>query len=228
MDIDTWVGLAPYPKSGASRAALRCVSPLYRHGPLCDALYLQKPWRGVYRRRIWGFGKPTVGRGLALDEVSISHAIHHVWQWLIPSERHNLTQASSVLRAYALLRYRATYESIGSLQSRTAAPTKPTGLSMEKAIKFSCALLRFDFIYGDFQRWLGGEYTNRNRDWPAVFEQLLSASHRPPPPGQPPPDYNRSFRVTTEGVPLKANYQCPLRRLLAVFGMTTIPPSLIS
>lgn len=71
----------------------------------------------------------------------------------------------------------------------------------------ACALLRFDFRYGDLIRWLvGGPYTNAHRDWEAFFEIAGALADAQPPPGFPPIDVPRAKRVCMEGIPLKANY----------------------
>ena len=57
-----------------------------------------------------------------------------------------------------------------------------------RALQFGVALLRFNFIYGDFVHWLGGEYTNADRDWPSTFNAIHARSSFPPPPGLPLPD----------------------------------------
>jgi hypothetical protein len=55
-------------------------------------------------------------------------------------------------------------------------------------------------------RWLGGEYTNRHRDWARVFQDILARPAIPAPASFPPPDFHRAYRVFTEGVPLCGNY----------------------
>jgi hypothetical protein len=70
-------------------------------------------------------------------------------------------------------------------------------------------LLRFNFVYGDFVRWLGGEYTNRHRDWDDTFDTLQSSRTRAPPSKFPPADFARGKRIFTEGVPLVGHYESP-------------------
>jgi hypothetical protein len=68
-------------------------------------------------------------------------------------------------------------------------------------------LLRFHFNYGDFVRWLGGEYTNRSQNWDETFATLWTARQRQPPLHFPPADYYpRGKRMFTEGVPLRGNF----------------------
>jgi hypothetical protein len=80
---------------------------------------------------------------------------------------------------------------------------------MDRALLYASALLRFHFNYGDFIRWLGGEYTNRHRDWNATFQQLTESRVRYPPKQFPPADYPRGKQMFTEGVPLKGHFVSP-------------------
>eukprot|EP00980_Cylindrotheca_fusiformis_P014329 scaffold3825_cov131-Cylindrotheca_fusiformis.AAC.2 len=81
---------------------------------------------------------------------------------------------------------------------------------MSRAVLHSAALLRFDFDYGDFVRWLGGEYTNQSRDWNQEWAHILNIPCRRLPAGYPPPDYVAAFRIQTEGAPLKGQYVAPV------------------
>jgi hypothetical protein len=85
---------------------------------------------------------------------------------------------------------------------------------MDRALLYASALLRFHFIYGDFIRWLGGEYTNRHRDWDHTFDQLTAPRTRHPPQHFPPADYPRGKRMFTEGVPLKGHFVSPSAALV--------------
>jgi hypothetical protein len=70
------------------------------------------------------------------------------------------------------------------------------------------ALLRFNFNYGDFIRWLGGEYTGAHRDWDATFDIVDSVRLASIPPGYPDVDFDRAVRIATEGVPLAGRFEC--------------------
>jgi hypothetical protein len=72
------------------------------------------------------------------------------------------------------------------------------------------ALLRFDFDYGDFVRWLGGEYTNRQRDWNTEWKAILQSPCRTLPDDYPEPRYDLAFRIQTEGVPLRGHFDTPM------------------
>jgi hypothetical protein len=70
------------------------------------------------------------------------------------------------------------------------------------------ALLRFNFNYGDFIRWLGGEYTGAHRDKDATFDIVDSVRLASIPPGYPEVDFDRADRIATEGVPLAGRFEC--------------------
>jgi hypothetical protein len=80
---------------------------------------------------------------------------------------------------------------------------------MDRALLYASAILRFHFNYGDFIRWLGGEYTNRHRDWDDTFDTIQQRRERPITPGLPPVDLPRGKAIFTQGVPLKGHFTCP-------------------
>jgi hypothetical protein len=70
-------------------------------------------------------------------------------------------------------------------------------LTVQELISFNCE-------YGDLIRWLGGPYTDEHRDWEVTFATLETVCDCPLLPEYPIPDFERTFRACTEGVPLKA------------------------
>ncbi|MGL4349225.1 MAG: hypothetical protein ACRCT2_01365, partial [Plesiomonas shigelloides] len=54
---------------------------------------------------------------------------------------------------------------------------------------------------------MGGPYTDEHRDWDTTFATLETVKECPPPDDFPSPDYERTFRACTEGVPLQAQYK---------------------
>jgi hypothetical protein len=70
-------------------------------------------------------------------------------------------------------------------------------------------LLRFHFNYGDFVRWLSGEYTNRHRQWTKDFQTLIATKARPLSADYPISNYPRAFRICTKGVPLLGHFDTP-------------------
>jgi len=75
----------------------------------------------------------------------------------------------------------------------------------------AAALLCFNFNYGDFVCWLGGEYTGAQRDWDATFDIVDSVRTSSIPPGYPAINFDRAVQLATEGVPL-AGHRVQLRR----------------
>jgi hypothetical protein len=120
-----------------------------------------------------------------------------------------MTKAAAPWFLYHKLRVKAVTVSISTLLQKRPSPTKPKKLSMDRAVLYACALLRFHFYYGDFLRWLGGEYTNRHRNWDETFDTINELQNRSPPPGDPPADLERGKRIFTQGVPLQGHFECP-------------------
>lgn len=192
------------------------------HGyhPMLDWKYqclpFYKPWPPI-RRRIWGFGVLDGNKQLTWDAPSPLMFIHFVWQFLTPLERFTCANyVCSTWRTYHKYRQMAVQLSLQPLKARRQPVGNPTKLPVDRADLFGCALLRFNFIYGDLHRWLGGEYTNRYRNWDATFNELQSVCVRPPPATLPPVSFSRCKNSLTQGVPIKANYksfvaQLPIR-----------------
>jgi hypothetical protein len=107
--------------------------------------------------------------------------LHMVWQWLDPAARW--------AALYHRLRWRAMREPISRLLDPRPPLGSPTTLCMERAVRYACALVRFHFNYGDFVRWLGGEYTKRHRNWDEIFDILTTSRQRHPPKSLPPADF---------------------------------------
>jgi hypothetical protein len=82
-------------------------------------------------------------------------------------------------------------------------------------VLYPCALLRFHFAHGNFVRWLGGEYTNRHRDWEATFRTMQDVCTRAPPIDLPPADFPCGFCICTKSVPLKGSFDSPSKDLKA-------------
>jgi hypothetical protein len=91
----------------------------------------------------------------------------------------------------------------------TAPPGKPDKLLMDRALLHAAALLRFQFNYADFIRWMSGEYTNRHRNWDETFDMIAALRKRSPPKDYPPSDLPRGKEMFTRGVPLKGHFVCP-------------------
>jgi hypothetical protein len=204
---DVWIWVQPFLDS-KSRSALTVTNHAFRQGFQFSHLWLYQPW-APFRRRRWGFGIPSSLRSATHDHATYHSMLHFVWTYLAPVERNNAVQAFPAWAKYHQLRLLAATTSLAPLRQKRPPPGSPDRLPEHRSTMYACALLRFHFYYGDFLRWLGGEYTNRHRDWGATFQILQDACTRPPPIDLPPADFPRGFRISTEGVPLKAYFDSP-------------------
>ena len=130
---------------------------------------------------------------------------HLAWLFFTPAERCRLAQLHAMFWAYSLLRMSAMSLPVHRLQ-QPRPPPSPRPISQARVRSMAAALMRFDFNYGDFMRWLGGPYTNSHRNWEDVFLALESVSSTQPPPGYPLVDYDRAYRLATQGAPLKGHF----------------------
>jgi hypothetical protein len=211
LDVLVWVVSYLEPED---QRAVRCLATDYKLGPEYGPLHFTRPW-SPNRRRRWGFGAISRDR-TAVNNTPPPHLIIHlIWQFLEPVERQAASKMCSQWFLYHRLRCRAMTEPISRLLQRRPPPGSPTKLCMDRAVCYACALLRFHFNYGDFVRWLGGEYTNRHRDWDDTFDTLTQSRQRHPPPNFPPADFVRGKRVFTEGVPLKGHFESPVEDIPA-------------
>ena len=190
-----------------SRQSLSLLNRDWRHWQLFGDCPIARP-AVPYRRRLLGFGK--VNPHLHIRHVSPSPylVLHFVWEFLSFSDRRRVAEASPPFEAYARLRRSTATVAIGGLRAPRPPPSDFSGLQHDRAWRVAVALLRFDFIVGDLVRWLGGEYTNAHRDWPALCDTLTAIRDVEPYPGEPPVDFDRAYRACTDGVPLAGDYEC--------------------
>jgi hypothetical protein len=171
-------------------------------------------------RRFRNFGAVSSGRSAYTDPPSPFLIIHHIWTYVSDCDRLALTHTHPAILAYARLRYQATSADLSGLLLPRAPPDS-SPVDPIRVHYLGCALLRFNFVYGDLVRWLEGPYTDAHRNWSDVFATLEMARDRAPPQGFPEPDYDRAIRLCTEGAPLSgkfvANYHsCSLRNCAAL------------
>ena len=159
-------------------------------------------------RRLAGFGKLNPNLQVSHTTPSPYFIIHKTWDFLDPRDRQHIAAIYPPLRARAFLRRSAATVSIQSLKQPRPPPAQIQGLQHDRAWRMAVALLRYDFDYGDFIRWLEGEYTNHHRDWSEMAQSITAISDIPPPQGYPNVDYDRAFRICTEGAPLAGSYEC--------------------
>jgi hypothetical protein len=128
---------------------------------------------------------------------------------LTPQERWTMSRAASPWFLYQKLRVRAMTAQVSHLKVPRPPPSNPLVLPMNRAILYASALLRFHFNYADLIRWMGGEYTNRHRDWDDTFDTIQTLRRRKPPMDAPPSDLQRGKALFTQGVPLQGHFECP-------------------
>lgn len=160
------------------------------------------------RRRLNGFGKLNPNLTVQHTTPSPYYIIHKAWDFLDSRERQVVAATYQVFQGYAVLRRSSATVSIRSLREPRPAHGTFEGLQHDRAWRMAVALIRFDFDYGDLIRWLEGEYTNAHRDWSSLSDTINAVSSIPPPPGYPAVDFDRAYRICTEGTPLAGNYQC--------------------
>ena len=68
--------------------------------------------------------------------------------------------ASILWNFYAKVCAVAVLAPVSKLREPRPPPRKPDTLCPTRCLLYASALLRFHFVYGDFIRWLSGEYTN--------------------------------------------------------------------
>ena len=175
--------------------------------------WISKPWSPIRRRR-WGFGKVSKDRGLSHDRVNPRSMIHFAWKFLTPAERRLAMEAFPQWKSYAALRRFACVHSVAELKEPRVLPAdedEPTALDKHRVWLNSAGLLRFDFNHGDLIRWMGGEYTNRHRDFNADWDVIESKlQNRSIPSDLPPTKLDLAYRIQTEGVPLRGQFTTPM------------------
>lgn len=193
-------------------AVLTQVNLALARGSLLLEFPFSRPWKTTRKRR-WGFGKVHKDRYSTHAKVNPRSMVHYAWGFLSPMDRHNVIVALPEWRQYASLRRFASMTSLSCLKEPRVTPATgiPTVLDLVRARYNSAGLLRFDFLHGDFIRWLGGEYVNSARDFNAEWDVIDSTLHnREVPAEYPPLKLEMAYRIQTEGVPIKAQYTTPM------------------
>ena len=213
--LDVYVWITPF-LDQHSQGAAQCTSSQYRYGSIGAPLWYTRPWM-PYRRRRWGFGIPSANRSTHHDSPSRTGILPYIWTYLDPSSRWACSRVCSPWNSYIHLRIASCRLSIASLRIIRPPPSQHPALrlSRRRAYLYACALSRFHFVYGDFIRWMSGEYTNRHRNWPQDFRRMTESATRPLTSDYPKPDYERAFRVCTQGVPLEGRFQTPASEIPA-------------
>jgi hypothetical protein len=135
--------------------------------------------------------------------------IHLAWNFLLPVDKARVIAAHPVLAVYAMRRVRAL-QHYATLRKSLCSPRPPmdmiTPLCHVRADLLGCALLLFNFRYGDLLRWMGNTYTCSHRDFAKLYAAYEEVRDLPPNPGETAPDFDRAFRAQSEGVPLEGHF----------------------
>jgi len=161
-----------------------------------------------------GFGRDHLQVSTEYTDAAPYYMFHKAWDYLDYTSRANLCQLP-VMNAYAHLRTEAGDAPVHTLRSpRPQYDGEP--INQNRVRLTTLALIRFDFNYGDFAKFLAGEYNYQQRDWKSVFNIIETFEATDPPTAyseykkgeQPPADIARVKRIVDVGVPLVGHYKC--------------------
>ena len=158
-------------------------------------------------RRTHGYGKDHLGVSTDHKRPALYPIIHLAWEFLDVASRRTLSQVSLPINGYRILRSRAASAPIHQLR-RPRAPPDGSPLDPQRVDLYAMALLRFDFNYGDFIRFMGGEYTYDTHHWDKTFEFLDMFEHHLPPAKDPVIYLHRARLLSEFGAPLVGHYSC--------------------
>jgi hypothetical protein len=115
-----------------------------------------------------GFGAPSLVRTATHSPGSPFLIIHLVWNYFTTADQLNLTKAHPVIHTYAKQRVRAL-QLFPALRMSLSSPRPPIDqivpLSHQLADHLACALLLFNFCYGDLLQWMGHTYMCSHHDF---------------------------------------------------------------
>jgi hypothetical protein len=80
---------------------------------------------------------------------------------------------------------------------------------MEGTVHGGCTTL-VQFRHGDLARWLEGEYTNANRNWDDLSNDIELLKLHAQRPGYPKIEHELALEACTQGVPLEGHFACTL------------------
>ncbi len=212
LDVVTMVSmfLGESDRKSLRRTSKLC-HPEWGHTPLFPLWPLT-----LYKRQL-GFGADSPDISASYegtteeDVISRELQLHFVWDFLEPKDRKNYAEVFPAMKFYHKLRLKSAQgfhiHSCRNLESQKGSPQ----LSHRKAIQMAIALLRANFQYPDMFRWLGGIYNNKHRDLTSAFDIIERTLEHDTPPGYPPVDADRAWRLSTEGAPLAGHFSCSRR-----------------
>lgn len=117
-------------------------------------------------------------------------------------------RANKAFRPYAALRQEACSRSLRHLAEARPPLAQTRHFDRRRARDLTMALITFDFYHPDLIRFLGHDYTGRDRDWSAAFRIIDDLRDVPLDPGAPPLQYDMAVRMVTQGAPLAGHFSC--------------------
>lgn len=194
--------------SERDKAAVRCTcrrlarSTLLHDNPV-------SPFNAIAHRRYKGFGARSTARKSSHDSPGHQLLFHLSWPYLDSTARAALLLTDPIMADYARLR-RDAFVHRPTVREALLTPRPPLDLVPHlchfRSWFMGAALLAFDFDYGDLVRWLEGEYTNRDRDWPELHRHMDRAAQHPQRPGYPKLEFAMAKEAFAQGVPLEGRY----------------------
>ena len=182
--------------------------------PHYNDIPLSTPLPCLYRR-LHGFGRDHLNVSTQYTDAAPYFLFHMAWPFLDCQSRQQLCVNNPVMAAYAKLRFDAATAPVHTLRRRRP-PYQGQTLDTSRVRLYAMALIRFDFNYGDFMRFLSGEYTYAQRDWSSVFRLIEMFAVATPPLHHSnfrdgdiaPADVERARRLVDVGAPLIGHYSC--------------------
>ena len=193
------------------------------HAWLCDNSPLNVPHDPIIHRHK-GPAKDTARLHTTHTVASPFLVFHFAWDYLTPNDRARLLQTHPVMTQYARLRRSASSRILASLRQPRPNTSDIPPLCHRRAWLMGCALVRFNFVYADFIRWLGGEYTNDHRDWTSIFQLADHIAKVPIPTDSPPIDLDRTLHIATSGAPIAGHFECEFQDTLLREKYDNHPP----
>ena len=194
--------------SERDKAAVRCTSKCFARSTLVHDNPVS-PFNSIALRRYRGFGARSTARKSSHDVPGHQLLFHLSWPFLDSAARAVLLLVDPVMSDYARLRRDASVHR-STIREALLTPRPPPDLVPHlchfRSWFMGAALLAFDFDYGDLVRWLQGEYTNKDRDWPELNRHMDQAALYPQRPGYPKLEFGMAKEAYAQGVPLEGRY----------------------
>ena len=144
--FDIWIHIIPF-LHRRTRPVIYTLDSAFSSGVLYSHhLLITRPWQPIHRRR-YGSGGISRARSATTTAPTFLHIFHHLWPFLLPSDRLTCHRSCPATLRYSYQRAHAALNSISSLRAPRPSPTKPIHIDQPRTRLFGSALLRFDFVY---------------------------------------------------------------------------------